>query len=667
MIIPAPTSLDAMSPNELLAQLLAVGATWTFVQPDSRSLAQTFASRAHWDMAVGHVAAVSRTPAERVQAELSAYSGVAGTQGPPCRLSYRLTVALLSQLSAPEGCCEGRASPGRGQGASALGLQACVKVIGRDYLSAILPEMSGGALRGIYAPLTIGDGWDAHVHDAPAATCDPDDIWADLMKLERNVRRDSTSGPEGRDRVGLVKVAELEGVGRGLRKRIDPSGKVSEVSLLRDQVVAHLSRCDGGIAINQCEQCRVAVSYLRTKTRWLALFRTADRMSGLLEFTSKFDTSRDMTRDVKSGPVLWDGDFRAAKRPLLGKPGKRRWFLADHRKPLQISRIGDEQLMREERRRSVAAAARVAAEVQGKSATGSMQGNEIAGVDIVSREIGWHPELWAPFYEAAGKAGLILAMHVGEDMADLLTGLRLLSEGLTMLLRAAPQGEPRLGHATAIRVDPTAWYSKQGRSRPALWEHALDVLWAHEFLAGDWESAAELDLRWQAVKGRLGGCLASTGLAEAATQYRQGLPACACVAQSDDFPNKLVRPRCTGEVVATEWDGRHEFVPSSAWLRLVARCQDAVRRQVAQHAIVEVCPTSNAAISGLGWSFALDMGMPEPSKPALKVRIGTDDPGLLATSLPLERAMLREWYLRCGRTPEKIDAWLAAAFSRLPP
>ena len=107
------------------------------------------------------------------------------------------------------------------------------------------------------------------------------------------------------------------------------------------------------------------------------------------------------------------------------------------------------------------------------------------------------------------------------------------------------------------------------------------------------------------------------------------------------------------------------FLPNRAWLELVNHCQLRVRGEVARYAYVEVCPTSNAEISGLGWSFALDMGTGSNFAKDLRVRIGSDDPGLLATSLPLERALLRQWLLLCGKTAHAADGWLRTAFTRL--
>ena len=204
-------------------------------------------------------------------------------------------------------------------------------------------------------------------------------------------------------------------------------------------------------------------------------------------------------------------------------------------------------------------------------------------------------------------------------------------------------------------------------ARPSLWEHTLDILWAYGTTLLH-RQRIELEKRWSSVQHALGNsCIPGISLADAAATYSASRAICRCVPANSTVPPRLVRPSCTTKRDPTGYAATHSFVPSPAWLDVVRTCQVKVRRQVAQHAIVEVCPTSNAAISGLGWSFALDMGMPEPGKPALKVRIGTDDPGLLATSLPLERAMLREWYLRCGRSPADVDAWLSTAFSRLPP
>jgi len=82
----------------------------------------------------------------------------------------------------------------------------------------------------------------------------------------------------------------------------------------------------------------------------------------------------------------------------------------------------------------------------------------LRGVDGASNELHAPPEPFAPAFRMARIAGIPRAtFHVGEDFRHLLSGVRAVAEALIFLdLRPGD----RIGHATAIGIDPNLWLSR---------------------------------------------------------------------------------------------------------------------------------------------------------------------------------------------------------------
>jgi adenosine deaminase len=77
------------------------------------------------------------------------------------------------------------------------------------------------------------------------------------------------------------------------------------------------------------------------------------------------------------------------------------------------------------------------------------------GVDVARNELYTPPEVFAPLYRFLRRNGIgNFTYHVGEDFVHLLSGIRAVYEAIIFLdLRSGN----RIGHATAIGIDPALW------------------------------------------------------------------------------------------------------------------------------------------------------------------------------------------------------------------
>lgn len=82
----------------------------------------------------------------------------------------------------------------------------------------------------------------------------------------------------------------------------------------------------------------------------------------------------------------------------------------------------------------------------------------ITGIDGAANEMHAPPEVFAPIFRSARRSGMLYyTFHVGEDFPHLLTGMRAIREALTFLeLRDGN----RIGHGTAIGIDPALWLER---------------------------------------------------------------------------------------------------------------------------------------------------------------------------------------------------------------
>jgi adenosine deaminase len=82
----------------------------------------------------------------------------------------------------------------------------------------------------------------------------------------------------------------------------------------------------------------------------------------------------------------------------------------------------------------------------------------VTGIDGAANELHTPPEVFAPLYRAARRAGMVnFTFHVGEDFTHLLSGIRAVHEAVDFL--GLGRGN-RLGHATAIGIDPERYLDR---------------------------------------------------------------------------------------------------------------------------------------------------------------------------------------------------------------
>ncbi|MEZ0171117.1 hypothetical protein [Microvirga sp. TS319] len=106
----------------------------------------------------------------------------------------------------------------------------------------------------------------------------------------------------------------------------------------------------------------------------------------------------------------------------------------------------------------------------------------LQGVDGASNELHAPPEAFAPAFRLARRAGIPRAtFHAGEDFRHLLSGIRAVAEALIFLdLRSGD----RIGHATALGIDPMLWLTRTApRSVLSQADILDDAVFAHRSLA----------------------------------------------------------------------------------------------------------------------------------------------------------------------------------------
>ncbi len=84
----------------------------------------------------------------------------------------------------------------------------------------------------------------------------------------------------------------------------------------------------------------------------------------------------------------------------------------------------------------------------------------VTGIDAASNEMDTSPEVFAPLYRLLRRRGFRhFTFHAGEDYIHLVSGIRYLYEAIKFLdLR---RGD-RVGHATAVGIDPKLWLKRSG-------------------------------------------------------------------------------------------------------------------------------------------------------------------------------------------------------------
>jgi hypothetical protein len=108
-------------------------------------------------------------------------------------------------------------------------------------------------------------------------------------------------------------------------------------------------------------------------------------------------------------------------------------------------------------------------------------GNYVVGLDAAANELETPPEVFAPAYRRFRRSGYKhFTYHAGEDFIHLISGIRAIYEASEFL--GLSTGD-RIGHATAIGIDPKLWHKRAGKKAWINRQEWLDnlVFAAHVF------------------------------------------------------------------------------------------------------------------------------------------------------------------------------------------
>ena len=311
----------------------------------------------------------------------------------------------------------------------------------------------------------------------------------------------------------------------------------------------------------------------------------------------------------------------------------------------------------------------------------------LVGFDAAGNELHAAPEVFAPVLRMCRSAGFgHLTYHAGEDFVHLLSGIRAVVEALTFLAMGTGN---RLGHATAVGLEPSLWRQRIG---PIVimreGDRLDDLVVADHWLAGTIDSAAlyrlqaAIGVHCQSIYGRI---LPSRLLYEAwqmrsldpLTAFGQrGSRTIAPIEFKSEF-DKVDFARANEEVYRL-WERYHGVVGDMAARRKAAIqvtlgaadeplaaeemriLQDRVLDHILRQGVaIEVLPTSNVRI-GVYDSYAEHhmmrwLGL-RGGGPKVPICIGSDDPGIFATNIRNEYAhVLRE--LRKAMSGTSRDAY----------
>jgi adenosine/AMP deaminase-like protein len=267
-------------------------------------------------------------------------------------------------------------------------------------------------------------------------------------------------------------------------------------------------------------------------------------------------------------------------------------------------------------------------------------------------------------------------VHAGEDFVHLLTGMRMLDEAIEGFGLIAGD---RIGHGLSLGFDPIQWATRAGMVPVAREERLFDLLWESQFYAshGGCADPSRLGLLQREIPalvetifgpgvtpGEIEGLRAD--LLDPWVLYQAGFP-------SGPIPDAAVQedPRIR-RVISYLTDGEtFERGRTSIWVETapeaisLAALQAELRRKVGRIGLtVEVNPTSNLLIGDLNDLTRHPLWRLRPIRPSdddtppVPICIGSDDPLLFGSSLPLEYQSLCDAMTLAGYSEEEIRRWI---------
>jgi len=271
-------------------------------------------------------------------------------------------------------------------------------------------------------------------------------------------------------------------------------------------------------------------------------------------------------------------------------------------------------------------------------------------------------------------APLRTTVHAGEDFSHLLTGLRHVDEAAeTLDLR---EGD-RIGHGLALGVDPGNWAATVGRVAMPREDRVLDLAW-------EWS--------WWTRRGRGADAARISYIARevsALTQEWLGTPLQPLEVETLALDlTTTERLRAVGfpdgrGMRGGRWGRRlvllHAYLTDpdvfsrgrmTVWVDpagevdALERIGASLRAEIGRRGLaIEINPTSNLLIGDLGdlerhplWR--LSSPVPQPGTPRLAVTVGSDDPLVFNSRLPMEYQLLLDALVLAGLTDSEALEWL---------
>jgi adenosine deaminase len=313
----------------------------------------------------------------------------------------------------------------------------------------------------------------------------------------------------------------------------------------------------------------------------------------------------------------------------------------------------------------------------------------LTGIDGAANELHAPPEVFAPLFRMMRRGGVAhVCFHVGEDFEHLLSGIRAVWEAAEFL--NLKSGD-RIGHGTAVGIDPSLWKRRIGGERIMLrlQDHLDNLVFCHDKLTKlRPDLAAQIAYRIERVSDQLYRTVHSPRLLYDAWKLRRLDPLIAvhvhrAMERNEHFAgDRMLAERTlvhrqpdphrraeTADALRAALDDRAAFrlflnyhsadvhVRGMEWsevmldeipVEALAELQhETIHELNSRNVAIETLPTSNVRISfydchddhhvlrWLGLDRNVVTAAPQPT-----ICVGSDDPGIFATNLRNEYAHL---------------------------
>jgi hypothetical protein len=267
--------------------------------------------------------------------------------------------------------------------------------------------------------------------------------------------------------------------------------------------------------------------------------------------------------------------------------------------------------------------------------------------------------------------------HAGEDFVHLLTGMRMLDEAIEGFHLTAGD---RIGHGLSLGMDPLEWASRAGMVPVAREDRLFDLIWESQFYAnhGGCADPSRLGLLQRDIPILLEAVFGDgvserdvlnlrEDLLDPWMLYRAGFPSGPLPRpeqyQGNPRLERLLMYLTNGETFER---GRTSiWVETAPEAKSLAALQAELRRKVGRIGItVEINPTSNLLIGDLNDLTRHPIWRLRPihpngnDTPPVPICIGSDDPLVFNSSLPVEYQSLCDAMALAGHSEEEIRRWV---------